>query len=518
MAGFLVFLIALPLSLGVAIASGFPPMAGIISAIIGGVLVSRINGSVLTITGPAAGLIVVIFTAVQSLGQDDMQAGYRYTLAAILVSGVLQIAMGHFKAGRLAAFFPASVVHGMLAAIGLIIITKQLPVMVGLQVQSPATILQSMLQLFEVEAFFNPRIALIALIALCILIGWPQINHPHLKKIPAPLLVILSGIGMGYGFDLTAFHPDALFNQPDSIDIDGPFLVAIPDSLANSIVFPDFSKVASMAFWESVISITLVGSLETLLSAAAVDKLDPGKRYSDLNRDLQAIGVGNTLAGMVGGLPMIAEIVRSSANIEYGARSGWANCFHGLFLLVFVLLFPHFIDRIPLASLAALLVYTGYRLTSPQAFAKTLDLGRQQLLIFVVTIISILASNLLLGVLVGIVSKLLMHLFRGVALKDVICLSFHVQRQAEDVYVVKVSGSAIFSNFIALKSELAGLQKSKTVLFDLSDVYLIDHTVMDFIHDYRNDYMAQGGRCEIQGLSQHLADSEHKLSSRIAKR
>lgn len=518
MAGFLVFLIALPLSLGVAIASGFPPMAGIISAIIGGVLVSRINGSVLTITGPAAGLIVVIFTAVQSLGQGDMQAGYRYTLAAIVVSGLLQIAMGHFKAGRLAAFFPASVVHGMLAAIGLIIITKQLPVMVGLQVQSPATILQSMLQLFEVEAFFNPRIALIALIALCILIGWPQINHPHLKKIPAPLLVILSGIGMGYGFDLTAFHPDALFNQPDSIDIDGPFLVAIPDSLANSIVFPDFSKVASMAFWESVISITLVGSLETLLSAAAVDKLDPGKRYSDLNRDLQAIGVGNTLAGMVGGLPMIAEILRSSANIEYGARSGWANCFHGLFLLVFVLLFPHFIDRIPLASLAALLVYTGYRLTSPQAFAKTLDLGRQQLLIFVVTIMSILASNLLLGVLAGIVSKLLMHLFRGVALKDVICLSFHVQRQAEEVYVVKISGSAIFSNFIALKSELAGLQPAKTVLFDLSDVYLIDHTVMDFIHDYRNDYMDRGGRCEIQGLSQHLSDSEHQLSSRIAKR
>lgn len=517
MAGFLVFLIALPLSLGVAIASGFPPMAGIISAIIGGVLVSRINGSVLTITGPAAGLIVVIFTAVQRLGLGDMQAGYRYTLAAIVVSGVLQIVMGHFKTGRLAAFFPASVVHGMLAAIGLIIITKQLPVMVGLHVQSPDTILQSMLQLFEVEAFFNPRIALIALMALCILIGWPKINHPCLKKIPAPLLVILSGIGMGYGFDLNAFHPDALFNQPDSIDIDGPFLVAIPDSLANSIVFPDFSKVASMAFWESVVSITLVGSLETLLSAAAVDKLDPGKRYSDLNRDLQAIGVGNTLAGIVGGLPMIAEIVRSSANIEYGARSGWANCFHGLFLLVFVLLFPHFIDQIPLASLAALLVYTGYRLTSPQAFAKTLDLGRQQLLIFVVTIISILASNLLLGVLVGIVSKLLMHLFRGVALKDVMCLSFHVQRQTEDVYVVKVSGSAIFSNFIALKSELAGLQKFKTVLFDLSDVYLIDHTVMGFIHDYRNDYIAQGGRCEIQGLSQHLSDSEHQLSSRIAK-
>ncbi len=517
-AGFLVFLIALPLSLGIAIASGFPAMAGIISALIGGVLVSRINGSLLTITGPAAGLIVVIFTAVQSLGQGDIQAGYRYTLAAIVVSGFLQIVMGHFKAGRLSAFFPASVVHGMLAAIGLIIITKQLPVMAGLQVQSAGTILQSMLQLFEVQAFFIPKIALIALMALCILIGWPKLNHPHLNKIPAPILVILSGIGLGYLFDLNTFGPDALFNQPDSIDINGPFLVSIPDSLVNSICFPDFSRIATVAFWESVISISLIGSLETLLSTAAVDKLDPDKHYSDLNRDLQAIGIGNTLAGMVGGLPMIAEIVRSSANIEYGARSGWANFFHGAFLFLFVLLFPHFIDRIPLASLAALLVYTGYRLASPQAFAKTLDLGREQLFIFVVTILSILASNLLVGVLIGIISKLMIHLLRGVSLKNVICMSFNVHSQADDVYLIKVSGSAIFSNFIGLKSELGRLEKAKTVVFDLSDVYLIDHTVMDFIHDYQNDYIQQGGRCKIQGLGEHVSDSDHRLATRIAKK
>jgi MFS superfamily sulfate permease-like transporter len=221
---------------------------------------------------------------------------------------------------------------------------------------------------------------------------------------------------------------------------------------------------------------------------------------------------------MLGGLPMIAEIVRSSANIEYGARSGWANFFHGAFLLLFVLLFPHFIDRIPLASLAALLAYTGYRLASPQAFAKTLDLGREQLFIFVVTILSILASNLLVGVLIGIVSKLMIHLLRGVSLKNIICISFHVQRQGDDVYLIKVSGSAIFSNFIALKSELGKLEKAKTVVFDLSDVYLIDHTVMDFIHDYQNDYIQQGGRCQIQGLGEHVSDSDHRLAARIAKK
>lgn len=513
--GFLVFLIALPLSLGVAVASGFPPMAGVISAIIGGVLVSRINGSPLTIVGPAAGLIVVIFASVRNLGADDMLAGYRYTLAAIVVSGILQIVLGHFKAGRLAAFFPGSVMHGMLAAIGIIIMAKQLPVMLGLHVEPPGNMLLSIVQLLKVQAFFVPRIALIALFSLCILIAWPNIRHSALKKIPAPLLVIMLGIGLGYLFDLRHFHPDTLFNLPETININGPFLIAIPDNLAASIFRPDFSKVASPVFWESVLSICLVGSLETLLSSAAVDKLDPERRYSDLNKNLQAIGIGNTLSGMIGGLPMIAEIVRSSANIDYGAKSGWSNFWHGGFLLLFVLMFPQVIDSIPLASLAALLVYIGFRLASPQAFAKSLDLGREQLFIFVLTVFGVLASNLLVGVLLGIAAKLLIHVVRGVPLRNVLAISYRIHHGAEQGYRIKVDGSAIFSNFIALKSELAMLPKGKSVVFDLADVYLIDHTVMDFIHGYRDDYIAQGGRCEIHGLSEHAAAGEHRLAARM---
>ncbi|MBS4050173.1 MAG: SulP family inorganic anion transporter [Methylomonas sp.] len=514
-AGFLVFLIALPLSLGVAVASGFPPMAGIISAIIGGLLVSRINGSTLTIVGPAAGLIVVIFASVQNLGQGDMLAGYRFTLAAIVLSGILQIVLGHFKAGRLAAFFPASVVHGMLAAIGIIIMSKQLPVMLGLQVETPGNMLRAILQLLQVQAFFVPRIALVALFALCILIGWPKLRPPVLGKVPAPLLVIVLGIGLGYLFDLRHFQPDTLFNLPDTIDINGPFLIAIPDSLAASIFLPDFSKAASPAFWESVISICLVGSLETLLSSAAVDKLDPENRYSDLNKDLQAIGIGNTLSGMIGGLPMIAEIVRSSANIDYGAKSGWANFWHGGFLLLFVMLFPWLIDSIPLASLAALLVYIGFRLASPQAFAKTLDLGREQLFIFTITIAGVLAANLLVGVMLGIAAKLLVHVVRGVPLKNMLSISYRVQREQNHKYLIKINGSAIFSNFIALKSELTMLPQGKSIVFDLADVYLIDHTVMDFINAYKDDYIGRGGQCEIHGLSGHAAASGHRLAARI---
>ncbi len=364
-AGFLVFLIALPLCLGIAMASGFPPMSGIITAVIGGLLVSRINGSYLTITGPAAGLIVVILSSVQNLGQGDMLAGYRYTLAAIVIAGLIQVALGYFKAGKLAAFFPASVVHGMLAAIGIIIIVKQLPVMIGVQAASSHSMLNAISQLPEILTYFVPKIAVIALLGMVILMAWPHIQHARLKKIPAPILVIASGILLGHVFDLARFQPDALFRQPESIDLDGPFLLAIPDSLPASFYLPDFSKTMNPAFWESVVTIALVGSLESLLSTAAVDKLDPQKRYADLNKDLRAIGTGNTLAGLVGGLPMITEIIRSSANIDNGAKSGWANFFHGAFLLLFVAIFPWIIDKIP-----------GWHLWRPCWFTPALDWHR----------------------------------------------------------------------------------------------------------------------------------------------
>jgi len=515
-AGFLVFLIALPLCLGVAVASGFPPMAGILTAAVGGLLVSRINRSYVTITGPAAGLIVVIFSAVQSLGQGDVMAGYRYTLAAIVVAGVLQIVLGLYQAGRLAAFFPSSVVHGMLAAIGIIITAKQIPVMVGVQTQG-GTMLSAIAQLPRGLAYFIPEITFTALVGMGILIGWSRIRHTFLRRIPAPILVILSGMALGQAFDLAHIRPGESFIVPKDLLIGPEFLVSIPDSIIASIYFPDFSRVFTFAFWESVIAICLVGSLESLLSAAAVDKLDPHKRYSDLNRDLRAVGIGNTVAGLIGGLPMIAEIVRSSANIDGGARTGWSNFFHGAFLLLFVMVFPHVIDTIPLASLAALLVYTGFRLASPQSFAKSLDLGKEQLALFVLTIIAVLATNLLAGVLIGIAAKLLIHLGRGVPLRNLLTICYRVERRDAGTCTIRVSGSAIFSNFIALKSELSELPDGKSITFDLSEAYLIDHTVMEFIEHYRENYIERGGRCEIHGLASHEPYADHALAARKIK-
>ena len=519
--GFLVFLIALPLCLGIAMASGFPPMAGIITAVVGGVLVSRISGSHVTINGPAAGLIVVILSAVQSLGQGDAMAGYRYTLAAIAVASVLQILMGLLKAGKLNAYFPSSVVHGMLAAIGIIIMAKQFNVMLGVKPKAEG-IIGTILEIPHSLVELNPEIACIGFVGLVVLIGWSFIKNRYLKMIPAPLVVVAVGMALERYFDLDHEHvylflPDNPILPQHEFTVGPKFLVAIPENVRGSFYFPDFGKIATVEFWGAVISICLVGSLESLLSAAAVDKLDSYKRYSNLNRDLTAVGAGNLLASAVGGLPMIAEIVRSSANIYNGARTGWANFFHGLFLGLFVLFFPKLIHEIPLASLAALLVYTGFRLASPKEFAKTMDIGREQLALFVITIGGVLATDLLVGVFIGIFAKLLIHVLRGVDLRDLLKISYRVDQTDPETYHIGVQGSAIFSNFIALKSEVTDLPPGKTVIFDLSEAYLVDHTVMEFIDHFCRDYSDRGGRCEIRGLEQHEPFSDHPLAARRRK-
>ncbi|MDD2739279.1 MAG: SulP family inorganic anion transporter [Methylomonas lenta] len=518
LSGFLVFLIALPLCLGIAMASGFPPMAGIISAIIGGLVVSRISGSFVTINGPAAGLIVVLVDAVQSLGQGDAMAGYRYTLAAIVIASILQVLMGVFKAGKLSAFFPSSVVHGMLAAIGIIIMAKQFHTLLGVK---PAA--QSLFGTIAEIPFsimnMNPEVSIIGLLGLGLLIVWSLLKNPILKMIPAPLLVVLLGLALGQYFDLDHIHkylflPDAEILPHHQFIIGPAFLVAVPENFMAGFYFPDFSKIASYEFWLAVVAICLVGSLESLLSAAAVDKLDAYKRDSNLNRDLAAVGAGNILSGLIGGLPMIAEIVRSSANVNNGAKTGWSNFFHGAFLLIFVALFPRLIHEIPLSSLAALLVFTGFRLASPKEFAKTLEVGLDNFVIFVVTIISVLATDLLIGVAIGIAVKLLMHFARGLKPGNLFSMAYEVKQTDADTYRIQVSGAAVFSNIISLKSLLADFPKAKNIYFDLSEAELIDHTVMEFIHHFTEEHNQAGGHCEIVGLDRHHAYSNHHLASR----
>jgi len=518
LSGFLVFLIALPLCLGISMASGFPPQAGIITAIVGGLLVSRINGSFVAITGPAAGLIVVILDSVQALGGGDAKAGYHYTLAAIVCASVIQMLMGVMKAGRMSAFFPASAVHGMLAAIGIIIMAKQIHVMLGVKPDAQ-TLFETIGAIPASLREMNPEVAVIGGLGLLILVAWSLVKNRRLKMIPAPLVVVIVGMALAQYFDLDDEHiylflPDYPFLPHHEYTIGPKFLVSIPQNFFSGFAFPDFSLIGSSIFWQQVFAICLVGSLESLLSAAAVDKLDPFKRTSDLNRDVAAVGLGNIICGLIGGLPMIAEIVRSSANVNNGARTGWANFFHGLFLLIFVALFPRVIHEIPLASLAALLVFTGYRLASPLEFKKTLAIGWDQLAVFVMTIVGVLATDLLIGVAIGIVAEFLFHVWRSVNWGQVFKLRRDVVEIEPGVYHVRIGGAAFFANYLALKGDLAKLPRGKTVVCDLSESWCVDHTVMENLHHFCEDYEATGGRAEIRGLDHHVASSKHPLAPR----
>ena len=512
-AGFFVFLIALPLSLGIAIGSGFPPSAGIITAVVGGLLVSRLNGSYIVINGPAGGLIVVMLAAVESLSDGDMLSGYRYTLAAVMITGLIQVIMGRYRMGSLSAFFPTPVVHGMLAAMGISIMARQVHVMLG-ATPEPGSLFSSIAQIPNSLLNSHPEIATIGLISFAILFIWPFLKHSKLGKIPAPMIVLILGMGLAQFFGIEHDHYHFWQAELHEHLISPPFLVEIPTDFTEYFYLPDFSKIMTFEFWVATITICMVASLESLLSASAAEKIDPHKRPTDLDRDLSAVGLGNVISGFLGGLPMIAEFVRSSANVEGGAQTGWANFFHGLILLLFVVLFPHFIHNIPHASLAALLVFVGYRRATPQVFRDVLAIGKDQLFLFVVTILAVLATNLLVGVFIGVFIKLILHLFRGVWLNNMFKIHFTIKENG-DCVTVKIIGSALFSNFLPLKKAVENIEPGKQIIFDFSEGYLIDHSIMVFIDEFSDHYARNGcGTCQKVGHALETY-SDHDLAVRL---
>lgn len=510
LSGFLIFLIALPLCLGIALASGVPPLAGIISAVVGGLIVSQLSGSYVVINGPAAGLIVVILGSVDRLGGADRILGYKLTLAAIVVAGIIQIVMGLCKAGKLSTFFPATAVHGLLASIGLIIMVKQAYVMFGIKAP-PGNALKQAAALPGLLPTLNPELTVIGLVTLAIVVALPMI--PGLKKLPAPLIGVLAGVALGSYFDLADEHVYLAFNHQFKLGPD--CLVTLPARIADGIVFPDWSHVATAAFWQSVATIAIIASLETLLSAAAVDKLDPYHRKTDLNRDLTAIGVGTTLSGLIGGLPMIAEIVRSSANVNAGAKTRWANFFHGSFMLIFVIFAPGLIHRIPLASLAAVLCYTGFRLASPKEFRKTWAIGRDQFVIYLTTIVMTLATDLLIGIASGIVANLLLHWWvRRIPAGNLRSCHMDVVNEGDLVHI-NVSGAVAFTNLFYLKNQLDTLPPGRTVSVNLGGTRLVDHSAMEFLEHFAHEYERAGGKMHLVGLDEHRALYGHPLGDHL---
>jgi MFS superfamily sulfate permease-like transporter len=511
LAGFLVFLIALPLSLGIAMASSFPPIAGIMTAVVGGVVATFFGSARLTIKGPAAGLIVIALGAVTELGQGDTHHGYRLVLATIVAAAVLQIAFSFVRAGALGDTFPSSVVHGMLAAIGVIICSKQLHTLVGVTPEKagPLGLLSQVPHSFAVA---NPEVAVIGIGSLVLLFAWPHTPVPALRKVPAQLVVVVLSVIVGDLFDLS--HEHTYRFQDHDFSVGPKFLVELPGQLLSALTWPDFSELGSATSIKYIVMFALVGSIESLLSAKAVDSLDPQKRRSDLDKDLLAVGVGNLIAGMIGGLPMISEIVRSSANITNGARSRFANFFHGMFLLVFVAAVPWLLARIPLSALAAMLIYTGYRLASPAEFAKTWRIGREQMMIFATTMFVTVATDLLVGVAAGVLLKVALHAINGMPLANTFKPHVEVELLGSSV-TVRVGQAAVFSNYLTIKRvlhELPAVVEHVTV--DLSRANLVDHTVMEKLHELEQEWLQNKRALRVLGLEQHTRFSEHPFAAR----
>jgi len=494
----------MPLSLGIAKASDFPPIMGLVTAIIGGILVSVISGSRLTIKGPAAGLIVVVAGAVAAFGGGE--TGWKLALGAMVVAGLVQVLFGLFKFGKLVDVFPLSAIHGMLAAIGIIIIVKQIPVFLAVNPDMFKG-LSTVEMITAIPTFFlnlDPKAALIGVCSLAIMMGWPYLKGYKLGKVPAPLMVLLVAIPAQLAMDFAQTAPSytllKIGNLMDSISLNA-----------------DFSGVFQTGvFIKYVIMFALVGSLESLLTVKAIDLADPFRRKSDTNKDLIAVGLGNTVSAFLGGLPMISEVARSSANVNQGAKTRWANFFHGVFLLVFVLVATPVIEMIPNAALAAMLISVGIKLAHPKEFIHTFQIGKEQLAIFLITIVFTLVEDLLVGIAAGVVLKMILHLAQGTPIssffKTPTVVSFN-----DNQYLVEIDKAAIFSNYLGIKRKLEEIPAGFQVTIDLKNTKLVDHSVMENLHRFQQDYEENGGTVKIIGLEKHTPVSAHPLASRKAR-
>lgn len=513
--GFVVSLIALPLGLGLAIASEAPPISGIIAAVVGGIVASILGGSNVTITGPGNGLVIVLLGAITTLGGGDLYQGYLFTLAAIVLSGVLMLLLGFLKMGRLADFFPASAIEGMLAAIGLGILAKQFHIMIGHNNESGSIVSlllkipSGVFQLWETDGTGIVIAAIIGSVSLLIMVFYSKIRNPYFQLIPAPMWILILTVGFSYVL--------AWMDIP--YPMDASFLVNIPNDVISNIATPDFSIVLQSNFIGVVFAITLISSIETLLSIKAVDKLDPKRRRSNVNKDLKALGVATTLSGFLGGLNVVTVIARSSVNVNNGATNRSANFFHSLFLVLFILLFQEQLKKIPLAALAAILVYTGYKLATPKTMKKLAKIGKEQIVIFLITLLTTLFTNLITGISAGILATFMIHvlinksfsLFFSHIFKPNVLL---FKEQDEGNYYVSVKYFCSFVNFYKLKLKLDAIPENEDVVLDFSMCSFVDHTVMEGLENYTDTFAKKGGSIEIIGLDRHDADSKHPFAIR----
>lgn len=480
-ASIVVFLVAVPLCLGIALAS-LPPeyigpflFSGVIAGIIGGIIVGSISGSPLGVSGPAAGLAVIVFSAIEDLG------AFETFLLAVFIAGILQILLGFIRAGVIGLYFPSSVIKGMLAGIGIIIIKKEIPYALG------SSNTETFTGMFD---SLSNGATLITIISLAILILWEQ---PFMKKISifkiiqGPLVVVLTGIGLG-----------AFFASNEGLALGEGTFVAIPvlesfSEIKTLFTMPDFSQFGNTQVYVVAVTIAIVASLETLLCVEATDKLDPHKRITPTNRELVAQGAGNMVSGLIGGLPITQVIVRSSANIQSGGQTKMAAIIHGVLLLACALLIPSCLNMVPLASLAAILFVVGYKLAKPSLFASMFSKGMQMFVPFVVTILGIVFTDLLVGIGMGMVVAIVMSKWGNFS------KPFTIEEVSGNIKI-SLSENVTFAHKAGIQKVLNEAAPNSTVTVDGSDSKNVHPDVIEIIDDYKSNALDKGIKVELVNL------------------
>ncbi len=511
--GFVVSLIALPLGLGLAMASEAPPISGVIAAIVGGVVVSVLGGSHVTISGPGNGLVGVVLIAITTLGLNT-------AFMAIICSGFLLFLLGVLRMGALADFFPSSAIQGMLAAIGLIILGKQFHIMLAHRINRADTFDY----LMEIPNTINDAFhygsdgfiyaAFAGVISLAIMFFYSKVRNKYLQLIPAPMWIVILSIGFSYYFEIGLHEPNPIAKE---------YMVSgIPSfqNIISQLPQPHFSGIWNWSFLGSVLALTLIASIESLLSIKAVDKLDPEKRRSNVNKDLKALGLATIGSGFLGGLNVVTVIARSSVNVNNGASNRSSNFFHALFLILFIVFFSTQLTRIPLPALMAILVYTGYKLASPKIIRKIFYIGKEQLIIFFVTLFVTLKIGLITGIISGVFSAFVVHIIinrtLGLFLRNVLkpnVLMFR-EHDGKNNFYVSVKHFCSFLNYFRLKQHLDTIPENNDVIVDFSMCEFVDDTVLENINNYQELFEKRGGHFEVTGLDMHDTESKHPFASR----
>jgi len=482
-AGIVVFFVAVPLCLGIALASGAPLFSGLIAGIVGGIVVGAVSNSSLGVSGPAAGLTVIVFSAIQQLGS------FQVFLAAVVIAGVLQILLGLIRAGIIAYYFPSSVIKGMLTAIGIIIILKQIPHAFGYDAdyEGDFTFLQmdghnTFSELIYMLEAITPGAIVVSIISLTILFLWEahlSKKYPALKLVQGPLVAVV--VGIAYQFVTAAYFPELSLSSQHLVNVP---VSGSPSEFFAQFMLPDFTAIARLDVWIVGVTLAIVASVESLLSTEAIDKLDPYKRLTNTNRELIAQGTGNMLSGLIGGLPVTQVILRSSANVQSGGKTKLSTIFHGMLLLLCVILIPRLLNAVPLAVLASILLVIGYKLANPFVFKQMARLGWSQFLPFIATITGIVFTDLLKGISIGLIVSIVILLRNSY--KNSHSLRHEKMPGGSKRVKIVLAEEVFFLNKGRIKKELNDLPHGISLVIDMTKSLTIDYDVLEVIDDFRD--------------------------------